>query len=1140
MGRIYKITPLGDITIFAKGFQLPGEMAFDASGNLYVANGLKSGISRITPSGEKTVLLRDIKRAGGLAIAPDGKIFVTGIEKGVIYRVDPIAETYEIIASGFMHPSGIAVKGDEIIVANASHGVVTKIGIDGEIKGYTGPSTDYSILTKNIPEETYTRKDKYGVKTVFNKEGLQIKRIDRNNNITTYAYIDANGDSKIEELSAITLPTGQNYTLSYDGSGKLSSITDPANRVTQFAIDGENNLTQIINPDGTARTFGYSGHLLIAKTDERGNTTDYTYDEKGKISEVKLPGQDNPVHKYAPSIVEGNINDLPEGTGTEDNPAPTVMLDTLTDGYTDPNGNQTFYKTNRYGMVIERTDALGNLTRTDRDREGDIRKVTRANGSIVETSYDEKGNLLTSRDEAIDATTTFTYEPNFNQVTSITDPEGNSTQYEYNVQGNLVKIIDAESNETTMIYDTRGLLAAITDAKGNTTTYTYDGKGNLITIADTLGNTTIMGYDIAGNLISSEDAEARITQYEYDGMNRLMKIIDADTNETSYGYDNAGNLTSVSDANSNITTFEYNEANLLTKTTNPSGGSKTFAYDPNRNLATTTDANGNNITYTYDEVNQLVQKSMPGDIVNYSYDDIGNLVLVSDNDSSDGFIYDSTSRLTSATQTSGVTISYTYDKNGNRFAMADPTGTTGYTYNVLNRPTTLINPNAQTTTFNYDELSRRTSMTLPNGIITNYGYDVLSQLTSIQSAAANYQYTYDKLGNRTSMTEPAGTNSYAYDVLNRLTSSTHPHPVNPAETFTYGSVGNRLSSHISVSYTYDAANRLLEDNQYTYTYDNNGNTTSKTDKNTSEITTYTYNPENQLIRIDFFNGVYATYTYDGLGRRIKKDVNGVITRYIYDNENILLEYDDTNTIIARYTHGLGIDEPLIMDRASQSYFYHVDALGSITALTDVSGNIAQTYIYDSFGNIVEQTGSLTNQYTYTGREYDNESGLYYYRARYYDAKTGRFLQEDPVLKINLYLYCENNSVNWVDPFGLRWFKRKDEKSIFGINSNTGLLGAGSPVMRKLEILPNMHQTAQIHDPVVDYIRTDIKVIDVTANILTMVPCAAAALVYNIVTTPKNIYDSIKKTDDSTVSLDDSNKYDNNIYMNHQNVTQPCN
>jgi RHS repeat-associated protein len=97
----------------------------------------------------------------------------------------------------------------------------------------------------------------------------------------------------------------------------------------------------------------------------------------------------------------------------------------------------------------------------------------------------------------------------------------------------------------------------------------------------------------------------------------------------------------------------------------------------------------------------------------------------------------------------------------------------------------------------------------------------------------------------------------------------------------------------------------------------------------------------------------------------------------------------------------------------------------VTSITDSNNNIVQSYQYDSFGNIVNQTGStpnggqaLTQPYTYTGREYDPETGLYYYRARYYDPKIGRFLQEDPVWDVNLYPYVGNNPLNWVDPWGL--------------------------------------------------------------------------------------------------------------------------
>ena len=231
-------------------------------------------------------------------------------------------------------------------------------------------------------------------------------------------------------------------------------------------------------------------------------------------------------------------------------------------------------------------------------------------------------------------------------------------------------------------------------------------------------------------------------------------------------------------------------------------------------------------------------------------------------------------------------------------------------------------------------------------------------------------------------------------------------------------MGNRAGT------TVDAGNRLLEDATYTYQYDNNGNMTQKTNRTTGEITTLTYDTQNRLVQVAK-PGTTASYKYDPLGRRIEKNVNGIITKYLYDGEDIIIEYDGNGNMIAKYTHGLGIDEPLSIQRNGQSYYYHLDGLGSVTGLTDSTGNIVQKYTYDSFGNIVSVLDPNFKQpYTYTAREYDSETGMYYYRARYYDARTGKFISEDPIGLaggINLYSYTANNPVNFVDPLGLLAF-----------------------------------------------------------------------------------------------------------------------
>jgi RHS repeat-associated protein len=263
------------------------------------------------------------------------------------------------------------------------------------------------------------------------------------------------------------------------------------------------------------------------------------------------------------------------------------------------------------------------------------------------------------------------------------------------------------------------------------------------------------------------------------------------------------------------------------------------------------------------------------------------------------------------------------------------------------------------------------------------------------------------------MTDLNGATGYDYDKTYQLTRATHP--AMPEEQFSYDPVGNQLGTAV------DLDNALLEDSEYTYAYDFNGNRIERVKKETGEKTQYFYDFENRLIKVES-PGLLAQYKYDPFGRRIEKNVNGAITRYAYDGPNVLLEYDGSGNIKARYLHNLAIDDPLAVEQNGQIYYYHKDGLGSIVSMTDQTGQVVQTYEYDSFGNISSRTGNIPNPFTYTGREYDEETALYYYRARYYDPKAGRFITRDPIGfaggDVNLYRYVQNNPVTWVDPMGL--------------------------------------------------------------------------------------------------------------------------
>jgi RHS repeat-associated protein len=169
------------------------------------------------------------------------------------------------------------------------------------------------------------------------------------------------------------------------------------------------------------------------------------------------------------------------------------------------------------------------------------------------------------------------------------------------------------------------------------------------------------------------------------------------------------------------------------------------------------------------------------------------------------------------------------------------------------------------------------------------------------------------------------------------------------------------------------------------------------------------------------SGGTVSFAYDPFGRRIKKVSSTGTSIFAYDGDNLIEETNVSGSAVARYSQGLNIDEPLAMLRSSATSFYQADGLGSVTSLSNAAGSLAQAYTFDSFGKQTA-SGSLTNPFQYTGRESDPETGLYYYRARYYDPNTGRFISEDESEfseSSNFYPYVGNDSTNLIDDTGFR-------------------------------------------------------------------------------------------------------------------------
>ncbi len=223
-----------------------------------------------------------------------------------------------------------------------------------------------------------------------------------------------------------------------------------------------------------------------------------------------------------------------------------------------------------------------------------------------------------------------------------------------------------------------------------------------------------------------------------------------------------------------------------------------------------------------------------------------------------------------------------------------------------------------------------------------------------------------------------------------------------------------LTPRSTPAYVVDGLNQYTSVGSQNIGYDLNGNLTS------DGAFAFAYDPENRLMRAAK-TGTSATYAYDPLGRRTTKTVNGTATYFLVSGDDEIAEYDGSGNLLRRYVPGPGVDQPIAMVASSGTRsFFHQDKTGSVVAMADSTGAITEgPYTYDPFGNGAPTTGV---PYKYTGRRLDPETGLYYYRARYYSPAIGRFLQTDPVGykdDIDWYTYVGNDPTNRVDPTGLK-------------------------------------------------------------------------------------------------------------------------
>jgi RHS repeat-associated protein len=232
----------------------------------------------------------------------------------------------------------------------------------------------------------------------------------------------------------------------------------------------------------------------------------------------------------------------------------------------------------------------------------------------------------------------------------------------------------------------------------------------------------------------------------------------------------------------------------------------------------------------------------------------------------------------------------------------------------------------------------------------------------------------------------------------------------------------------TVNSNYILGNLLMSSGMTTYTYDPNGNLATKTQG--SNVTNYTFDSQNRLTQVSS-PSLNMQYQYDGLFNRASKTVSGTTTKFLVDPNGFLpqaiAEMDGSGNITGYYVYdGMGLVAK--MTPSGNKYFYHFDGIGNTIAMTDASGNMVNKCVYDEFGNLLNSVEAVSNPFLFVGQYgvMDEDNGLLYMRARYYDPQVGRFISKDPIGYwggINLYGYVENNPLNYFDPLGLFHYKK---------------------------------------------------------------------------------------------------------------------
>lgn len=803
----------------------------------------------------------------------------------------------------------------------------------------------------------------------------------------------------------------------------LTSVIDPEGVKQEYEYtNGVIALERIwLSSNTTVETkYSYTTNgLLSAVTNANGHSMALTYDTLGYPQSV-VP-QTGPVMTFAYDALGHLTNSaLPGGRNTGYTVTPLGWVERIETA----DGLYAIFQYNGLGKVTNQVDRAGRVASYAYAPGGKLAAISRQLGSTnvtVSYDFDQQFNTLSIRDELNRPVESYALDP-LDRPVAVTNLEGQTMSVRYLVGNFVDSITRFDGTVVSNQYNGDGRLTAVS-YPGETNRYTYLRNGLVRTLANSEGIIS-NAWNSAGWLMSvssqpSVSSVYSVVNYSYDLVgnvtNAAVSLNNPSTNNltTSYSYDEAERLKSITTENT-----EYTEHFAC-------------SYNPDNGLVASV-SNGNlRAEYEYDLMNRVTRvdwKNSWGTTIlsfDYQYNAAGmitNRVLTGGSGSvTTGYQYDDLDRLTSESSATSV-VNYSYDAAGNRLTKQNPDSTVSYTLGSGNR----LQGWAATSTngfagFRTVRVEGHSSEAI--GTDNRWGQLYVSNTVAVTPEISGTNFWID------GFTVGMGTQTVVAAIRDQ------------AGNVGYATNEIFLTVVTNAQYGYNAAgcvtNIAYDGTQY------------------AQNISLGWNSQYQLTSAGAASNL-VQYSYDVLDRKISRVEGTNVEYYVYAGNQVVADVDASGNLLRTYVWGPGIDNLLAITTYSatetNTYYPLTDHLNTVHALVDATGQIIERYEYDAWGKVLgicnsagdELTESAVgNRYLWQGREYDSTTGLYYFRARWYDPVVGRWLSNDPIGisgGLNQYVFCGNSPVNATDPSGLDviFLLDSNNKSAVG-NGHAGIL-----------------------------------------------------------------------------------------------------